>query len=285
MNVPAEQEPKWVRYRRWLEAASGLSRPTIETYSSVARLFEETVGEFSEDGVVRFLGRYSGLSKLTYKSALTHFFKYLGRDDLVKYTGKARWAAKQLEWYWTEEEVKKIMDACRSLKHLIMVKLAYYLALRRKEIYDLRVSNIDFTRKVVRVRLAKKPANTYIEKPLYQDLAEDIKKYIEEEGKRPEDRLIDIHPVTMGRLVRAISARAGVRRASIHMLRHSRAAHLRMQGVQLDVLSKFLGHERLQTTMIYAHIGMPVMEKEIPPPFSRGGKDELQEGAAAGVQG
>jgi intein/homing endonuclease len=49
---------------------------------------------------------------------------------------------------------------------------------------------------------------------------------------------------------------------------NSRVAHLRLKGVPLDVLSKFLGHEKLDTTMIYAHIGPPVIQKEIPPPFT-----------------
>jgi site-specific recombinase XerD len=39
-----------------------------------------------------------------------------------------------------------------------------------------------------------------------------------------------------------------------------------MKGVPLDVLSKWLGHEGLNVTMIYAHIGPQTFSKEILPP-------------------
>jgi site-specific recombinase XerD len=63
-----------------------------------------------------------------------------------------------------------------------------------------------------------------------------------------------------------LDRRAGVREAGIHALRHARAAHLRMRGVSLDVLSKWLGHEGINVTMIYAHIGPQTFTKEILPP-------------------
>jgi site-specific recombinase XerD len=42
---------------------------------------------------------------------------------------------------------------------------------------------------------------------------------------------------------------------SVHVLRHTFASQLRQRGVELDVLRELLGHEDIQTTMRYAHIG------------------------------
>ena len=38
-----------------------------------------------------------------------------------------------------------------------------------------------------------------------------------------------------------------------HLLRHSRAMHLYQNGMDLTLVSQWLGHANLETTLIYAH--------------------------------
>jgi site-specific recombinase XerD len=55
--------------------------------------------------------------------------------------------------------------------------------------------------------------------------------------------------------VREAIKRAGItKKASVHTLRHSYATHLLEQGLDIDTLSKLLGHAHLSTTLIYLHV-------------------------------
>ena len=173
----------------------------------------------------------------------------------------------------------------RRLARLI-ISMLYGLGIRRSELVGMKVANVDFGRKVVKI-CGK--GDKMREIPLILSLSEEILLYLKAvealcggERSLKEQLLVTysgnpIYPVYVDRVVkkelRDSPNHSG--RKSPHVLRHSIATGLLDEGTDLNSIKELLGHSSLATTQIYTHSSIARLKdiyKQAHPRAKNGGK-------------
>ena len=153
----------------------------------------------------------------------------------------------------------------------LLMKCMFYLGLRNSEVRNMRIEDIDLINKTVKVVQAKGKKDRYVPIPT-PGLINQIKKWI---GNQTEGRIFYISDRHIRRLVKAYAVMARVRNPKEihpHTLRHSYATHLQNSGVPLNVIQQILGHERIETTTVYVHLGLERMREHVEKAFKGEGE-------------
>jgi len=205
-------------------------------------------------------------------AALRFFFTAtLERPDLVRPLRLAT-EPRRTPVVLSPEEVARLLEAAPGLKHKAALSVAYGAGLRVSEVANLKVSDIDRERMTLRVEQGKGQRDrTVMLSPRLLELLREWWK-----AARPQVWLFPgqnpINPVTPRQLNRAVTAAkdlAGVsKRVSPHTLRHSFAAHLLEQGVDIRVIQVFLGHAKLETTALYTRVAASTV-RDVESPLDR----------------
>lgn len=194
--------------------------------------------------------------------------------------------AKKLPTVLGKHEVWRMLTGCRLLKHKILIGLLYGCGLRCMEVRNIRLGDLDFERGQLKVVQGKGKKDRYL--PLSGHLIRGLKKYIEAENPThylfggqasgSESENGESGKVLRGEFDSRYSQRgiqwavkqacksAGIlKEVSVHTLRHSFATHLREEGMDIITLKNLLGHECIDTTLVYLQIAQLSTQKIFSP--------------------
>ncbi len=157
----------------------------------------------------------------------------------------------------SKEEISLIIASSNNLKHKCIISLLYSAGLRRSELLNLKLEDIESKRMLIRVRDAKGNKDLYT--LLSEKLLKDLRLYYKE--YQPKKYLFEgqtkdqYSPNSVGKVVSNAAMKAGIRiPVSSHILRHSFATHLLESGVDIRYIQLLLGHNSTKTTEIYTHV-------------------------------
>ncbi len=159
----------------------------------------------------------------------------------------------------SKEEVLTIINHTNNIKHRCIVSLLYSAGLRRSELINLKISDIDSKRMLIRVEDAKGNKDRY--SLLSNTVLQDLRRYYLQ--YKPQKYLFEgpynekYSSTSIASIIKNSAEKAGIRKnVTPHMLRHSFATHLLEDGIDLRYIQVLLGHNSRKTTEIYTRVAL-----------------------------
>jgi integrase/recombinase XerD len=248
------------------------SQSTVRAYTRVVRelatYFRQPPDRLGPEHMRRFqdhLFRERKLNARTvvqYSAGLRFFFvKTLKRHYMLENIPlpKEPWT---LPTVLSQREVTTLIESASNLMHRAILMTLYSTGMRRAELCQLKVSDIDKERMVIHIRQGKGQRDRDVD--LSESLLETLREYWR--WMKPKTYLFpgtikgwraDV-PIT-GKVVwsacRQAADRSGIqKRVYPHLMRHCYATHWLEAGGDLLVLQKLLGHAKLEDTVKYLHL-------------------------------
>jgi len=168
--------------------------------------------------------------------------------------------SKELPKYFTKREVAEILDCADNPRDHLLINLLWQTGARVSELLDVRINNIDFYAKIIKIStLKQKPKNGSLPFriiPIKGDIIGEIGAYIGQRGLRKEDKLFRITRQRAYQIVVKACGKARIdrERSHPHTFRHSFAIHCVLNGVPVLVLKTWLGHKDVMDTLIYTQV-------------------------------
>ena len=168
------------------------------------------------------------------------------------------------------EEVQLIINNTNNIKHKCIVSLLYSAGLRRGELLNLKIEDIDSKRMVINVKNGKGGKHRItILSPI---VLVDLRNYMKSWAPKPKNYLFEsvsggiYSSTSVSKIIKVAAQRAKIQKqVSPHMLRHSFATHLLESGTDLRYIQVLLGHSSTRTTEIYTRVAINNIKMIISP--------------------
>lgn len=211
--------------------------------------------------------------------ALRAFLKYLAKNDILSLAAEkielSKIPARTVE-YLTREELERMFEEpdtsnIKGLRDLAIMETLYSTGLRVSELASLNRAQVDLDRREFMVRgKGKKPRIIFLSPRAVERLNEyfsartdNFEPVFLNHGRGKAGSIDDITlsekhrltTVSIENIVRTTARRAGIiKRVTPHILRHSFATELLINGADIRSVQEMLGHASITTTQIYTHL-------------------------------
>ena len=252
---------------------AGLADGTLNNYSIILSVFFREIKKqpqfVTANEIRKFLYTYQeqkGVSYRTidkYREYIARFFTWAHDEGYIssnptrnitaiKYEEKPREAL-------TQVELEYLRMACVTLREQAIIEFLYSTGARVSELTGVKKSDVNWYEKSVRLfgkgrkhRISFLNAKAEVALKKYLETRDDDCEYLFATVKKPYRNL---SKDGVEKIVRNIANRASKnigKHITPHILRHTTATTALQSGMPIADISKLLGHESIDTTMIYA---------------------------------
>ncbi len=223
----------------------------------------------------------SGVSNRTINrkiSSLKAYYRFLLKIGEIEYSPLAKHKAlktpKKIQTPFSEEEMVRVLEVIddsnfEGLRDRLIVELFYSTGIRRSELINIKLNDIDLQGKTLKV-LGKRNKERFI--PLISTVVATADRYLDFRKEVLSVKEADflfltskgdkVYESFVYRIINNyFSEVSGKLKKSPHILRHSFATHLLNQGANLNAVKELLGHSSLAATQIYTHNSIAELSK------------------------
>ena len=195
----------------------------------------------------------------------------MNRVDPVSHVKKVKRAL-------SDEELERIILACNgNRREIAMVYFLVNTGVRVSELANLKIHDVDFNRKRALI-LGKRSKQRYV----YFDARTKVRLLDYLENDRPDVTFVNgnivcnnnipliasekcnYHPIkknAIERIIKKLGERSMINRVHPHLFRATYATNMLKKGVDIQIISKLLGHSKVETTSLYILLSDEEMEK------------------------
>ena len=262
-----EKKEKAAQFSRWLKSKRN-SDNTIKTYTDALKSFllfynSKPIEDITNADLITYNNDYILKNNLSssYQNQIVNavklFFRTVENKVMNEELIHRPKGEKKLPNVLSKEEVKEILESINNIKHKSMLSLIYACGLRRSELLNLKINQVDSNRNLLIIKQSRGKKDRII--PLSDKMLKMLREYYkihkpkeflfegQSGGKYSEKSLSSV-------LDRALEDTKINKPVSLHWLRHSYATHLLEAGTDLRYIQELLGHNSSKTTEIYTHV-------------------------------
>ncbi len=205
-------------------------------------------------------------------ASLKAFYKFLLKSKQINVNPlqqhKALKVSRKLQIPFSAREVNLVLvgeglgaNEFESLRDKLVVELFYSTGIRRAELINVKIENIDFYGNTIKV-LGKRnkervlPLLSFLKDQisLYLDLRAGLKHIVDSDFLLLTKKGVKLNESFVYRLINSYFSRVSEKtKKSPHVLRHTFATHLLNNGADLNSVKELLGHASLASTQVYTH--------------------------------
>ena len=280
------------KFLNYLQLERNYSQRTVESYGEDLTAFEsyfknlsaELTWESVDSDVIRgwmeeMMDKGNNATSINRRlSALRSFYRFALSRHLVKrdpsHMIKGPKKEKPLPKFIREADIDRLLepemwkDTYDDLLARTIILILYTTGLRLSELVGLDDEMVDFVNSQLKVT-GKRNKQRII--PFGNELAEELRKYIAVR----DEKVVRVTPGLLltekGKRISPLKVRDIVinklglvttqKKRSPHVLRHSYATSLLNHGADIESVRQLLGHESIETTMIYTHATFEQMKR------------------------
>ena len=280
MSIPA--------FLEYLSLEKKCSPHTLKAYQANLEVFEvfiteqgslETIEEVSYGEIRAWIVSLiqSGNTPRTVNrklSALRSYYKFLLRIGSIPVSPlkehKALKTDTKVALPFSQEEIQRLLAAdffpeeYTGVLQRTVIQLLYYTGIRRSELIELKVQDIDLSEGLMKV-LGKRNKERLL--PLLPEIKTQLTQLLEQQKQHQISRESEhffvnsrgkkLSEAFVYETVKTYLSKVSTKtKRSPHVLRHSFATHLLDQGADLNAIKDLLGHSSIAATQHYTHSSM-----------------------------